>query len=214
MAFDFTNVKDFDKHIDCSIPSYDELCSTFVYLAQEYTDRDGSVVDIGCSTGKFLNTLDKVKDISYIGVDVVDIIEYPDIRFIQSDASTYLKQIQYEDNVDVLVSMFALQFFSKRERVTVLNEMKRLSESGTIILISEKYKLPSSVDRITTRAHLQRKRKVFTDTEILDKDRDISSIMRCVEYDVAMNEYNQIGDVVPVWQSYNFAGFVIFPRSI
>lgn len=204
--FDFEKIDDFEKHINMSIPNYDGLVSVFKSFVESYANPQGSVVDLGCSAGTLLHSVDKREDINYLGVDIVDIRKYKDFEFLKCDALEYLKSIK---SADVIVSMFTLQFLGKHIRAGMVKEIKRLVSGGAIFLIAEKCFFDSKIENVLKREHLQKKRLHFSDSDILDKDRDLCGSMFCLSNNELMQELKDIGLCTPVWQSYNFIGFVI-----
>lgn len=207
--FDFEKVEDFDYHINVSIPNYRGLNEIFTALATQYTHPNGRIIDIGCSTGRFLNGLEKV-NAEYIGCDMVDIVSHDGFEFIKADAVDYLKTVEYSD---VIVSMFSLQFMGRHKRKECYREIKRLIDDGSVLLIAEKVFMPSKVDAVLKKEHIQKKREHFSDSEILDKERDLLSSMHCVTDKELHKELTALGDAVPVWQAYNFVAYFV-SRSV
>jgi tRNA (cmo5U34)-methyltransferase len=207
--FEFDNIKDFDNHISLSIPNYEGLFDIFQAISLEYMPENGNCIDIGCSTGRFLNNLSQNIDGNYYGIDIVDMKSpfYKNFTFVKSDAYETLKQFE---NVDLVICMFTLQFLGKTKRKLVVNELKRLVENGSKLLISEKVfigdaKLSSAIQK----EHINQKRKHFSDKEILDKEYALLGKMHCLT-DFDMNkELEEIGYHSQVWQSYNFKGWFV-----
>lgn len=89
--FSFDTVKEFDNHIDLSIPNYsfcaDQVAKYASYFTRDYT----SVVDLGCSTGKLLKDMKKHDKASYHGYDISENLlpkydeRYPNLIFHKSD---------------------------------------------------------------------------------------------------------------------------------
>ena len=69
--FEFDAIDDFDKHINLSIPSYDTLSNVFTGITCAFGHPESAVVDIGCSTGKFLSDLPQIDECTYIGIDKI-----------------------------------------------------------------------------------------------------------------------------------------------
>tara|TARA_R100001244_G_scaffold88831_2_gene67692 strand:+ start:550 stop:1191 length:642 start_codon:yes stop_codon:yes gene_type:complete len=205
--FDFKNTIDFDRHIDLSIPNYNTLDSIFSSITLEFAQAEGAVVDLGCSTGRFLHSLPKIKQAHYIGIDEVKMAQFNSFDLIIGDCEKYLPDIE---NVTVIVSMFFLQFLGKYKRQRVLNQIKDHIEQGATFLVAEKvYLNDARLQNLIHRMHIQSKRESFDDKEILDKDKQLSISMFCKTETELNNELNQLGNVTKVWQSYNFLGYVI-----
>ena len=211
--FKFEDIKDFDNHINLSIPNYDGLVDIFTSFAYEFTTPEGILIDLGCSTGSFLEQLPKIESAQYVGVDTVEFTDQKDIKndfdyvFVNDDILTILKEYS---RFDVIVLMFTLQFLGTKKRKEVVLELKRLVDNGATVLISEKvYLNDSKVNSILQRNHRVMKRKNFDAEQILDKEYQLSGSMFCQEYNDIMEELNSIGKVSQVWQSYNFMGWVV-----
>jgi tRNA (cmo5U34)-methyltransferase len=207
--FDFNNIKEFDNHISLSIPNYDGLFDIFQAIALEYMPEDGKCIDIGCSTGKFLNDLSLQTKGDYYGVDVVDMKSpyYENITYVNADAYDILKQFT---NVDIIICMFTLQFLGKTKRKLIVNELKRLVENGSKLLIAEKVFIgDAKLSSVIYKEHINQKRKHFSDTDILDKDYALLGKMQCLsDFDIN-KELEHIGFHSQVWQSYNFKGWFV-----
>jgi len=206
--FDFSKVDNFDKHINLSIPSYETLSDVFTGIACAFAHSESTVVDIGCSTGRFLSALPKCDGCDYLGIDRVKFKDMnKDFSFSLGDAKEILPTVK---NVSVIVSMFCLQFMGEKKRSEVLEIVKEKIDQGATFLISEKIFLNDPVlQTLIHRMHIQEKRKSFTDKEILDKDIQLSTSMFCKTEKELVQELTQIGSVVKVWQSYNFVGYVV-----
>jgi tRNA (cmo5U34)-methyltransferase len=173
-------VPQFDDHIRKSIPTVDALYSLCHGLTYAMTQERTRVVDLGCSTGKFLRDTPKRTTATYVGVDFVD-WEWettPRVTFKHDDVLTFLRDDEAKD-ASVVLSLFTLQFmpFSVREEV-----IQRVSDGlvhGGIFILAEKVHLPSAgVSEVVERNLIEWKRKNFTDAEILDKSVSLASSMR------------------------------------
>ena len=47
----------FDKHIKKSVPLYTETQELFVHLSDFFLQSNSKIIDLGCSTGTFINKL-------------------------------------------------------------------------------------------------------------------------------------------------------------
>ena len=218
--FNFNNLMDFDKHIELSIPNLNTLDSIFKNITHENAQPESIVLDLGCSTGRFISNLSKIKDCRYIGIDEIDMTtRKKDFEFIKGDVEKDYFQgntsIAYNpkdhgDHISVLVSMFFLQFLGQKKRARIVKIMKDIVDKGGVILLAEKVHLDDTkIQQSLHRLHIQEKRKNFTDKEILEKDLQLSISMFCKTENELQEELNYIGKATKVWQSYNFMGYVI-----
>tara|TARA_Y100000114_G_scaffold129169_1_gene126475 strand:- start:288 stop:917 length:630 start_codon:yes stop_codon:yes gene_type:complete len=206
--FDFKSIQDFDKHINLSIPNYKNLSNVFSGITCAFAQPESSVVDIGCSTGRFLSSLPKTKNCKYIGIDESVLQNsFNNFEFIQADIEKALPDIK---NISVIVSMFTLQFLGKLKRERVLTKIKEIINKGAVFLVAEKVYLDDPViQTLVHKMHIQEKRKSFTDKDILNKDTQLAVSMFCKTETQLTKELNKIGNVSKVWQSYNFMGFCV-----
>ena len=206
--FDFKSIQDFDKHINLSIPNYKNLSNVFSGITCAFAQPESSVVDIGCSTGRFLSSLPKTKNCKYMGIDESVLQNsFNNFEFIQADIEKALPDIK---NISVIVSMFTLQFLGKLKRERVLTKIKEIINKGAVFLVAEKVYLDDPViQTLVHKMHIQEKRKSFTDKDILNKDTQLAVSMFCKTETQLTKELNKIGNVSKVWQSYNFMGFCV-----
>tara|TARA_R110002012_G_scaffold74362_1_gene188656 strand:+ start:28 stop:663 length:636 start_codon:yes stop_codon:yes gene_type:complete len=209
MKFDFSKVADFDEHIELSIPNVLTLDKIFRQITHEYAQPESTVIDLGCSTGRFLISLNQLSDCNYIGIDEVNMKDRKQgFNFFQGDAEDYFNQ--NTDSVSVLISMFFLQFCGQAKRTRLLNLFKKYIDDGAVLLISEKvYLNDPHLQQSIHRLHIQEKRKGFSDEQILNKDVELSNSMFCKTEMELQEELKSLGRVSKVWQSYNFMGYVV-----
>ena len=206
--FKFQSVEDFDKHIELSIPNYSGLIDIVTALHYEFMHPHGTCLDIGCSTGKLLNNLPKINNCNYVGCDIVNMVESPNFIFKQDDCLEILKSYK---SLDVIFSIFTLQFLGKHKRKQVLDEIKKHIENGSVCIIAEKvYSSDARVESILRREHVRQKRKGFTSDEILDKDYQLFGSMYCNDTEQMENELKYLGKYEQIWQSYNFKSWIVY----
>ena len=173
-------VPEFDDHIRKSIPTVDALYSLCHGLTYAMTQECTRVVDLGCSTGKFLRDTPKRTTATYTGVDFLDWKweTTPRVTFKHNDVLTFLRDGEAKA-ASVVLSLFTLQFmpFSAREEV-----IRRVADGlvyGGIFILAEKVHLPSAgVSEVLERNLIEWKRPKSTDKEILDKSAKLASSMR------------------------------------
>lgn len=211
MKFDFNEVKNFEEHIELSIPNYLTLDKIFREISHEYAQPESILVDLGCSTGRFISSLEKIEGVDYIGVDEVDMTDRrKDFSFIRGDAENIFKLKGSNKNVSVIISMFFLQFLGSSKRNRMLQIIKEQIDKGAVFLVAEKVFLKDSrLQQTLHRLHIQEKRKGFKDKDILDKDKQLSISMYCKYESELEKELHCLGEVSKVWQSFNFMGYVV-----
>lgn len=173
-------VPEFDDHIRKSIPTVDALYDLCHNLTASMAQDRTRVVDLGCSTGRFLRDTLKRRNKTYVGVDLVDWKweTTPRVTFKQEDALTFLRDGGAKD-ASVVLSLFTLQFMPFSEREEVIRRVADGLVHGGIFILAEKIHLPSAgVSEVVERHLVEWKRKNFTDKEILDKSISLAISMR------------------------------------
>ena len=208
--FNFELVEDFDKHIKLSIPNFEGIDNIFGCINKEYAQPESIVLDLGCSTGRYLNSLEKINEVTYIGCDTINFKNRKaNFDFVNLDIEEALNNYK-DQNVSVIICMFTLQFLGLTKRNRVLKLLKDFIDNGTTLLISEKtYLSHIKIQTLLHRLHIQDKRKYFTDKEILDKDNQLSVSMFCKTEKELEIELQELGYATKVWQSYNFMGYCV-----
>ena len=210
MKFEFSKVKDFDRHIELSIPNYQTLSNVFSGICTAFAQPETSVIDIGCSTGRFLDSLPDFENVDLIGIDNQMQPVSNKIEFINIDVGLRETIIEFTKEPSVFVSMFTLQFLGSPKRKNVLRMIKKYVDNGAIFLVAEKVHLANpKIEMLIHRMHIQEKRKNFTDKEILKKDSELMMSMYCLTLDDLFKELSEVGIVSQVWQSYNFVGYAV-----
>lgn len=213
-TFDFNKISNFDKHINMSIPNYDELIDQIIQISEYVIDKNTNVYDIGCSTGRLFSMMDTAdQDISYIGIDNSVLIHSgtptDNVNFISSDIVDCDM-----DNASFITSIFTLQFLSRKKRAQVIRNMaSALNTNGIAIICEKTYSKNSMVQDITNSIYYEFKQQSFTDVEILNKDRQLRSAFKLNTVDQLIHELSAIGDVDIFWRRYNFVGFIVTKRG-
>lgn len=206
--FDFSKVEDFDHHIELSIPNYNGLIDVVSAVSLEYLDKDSKLIDIGCSSGRFLNMVAPNTSAELIGCDLVDMKYEKKYSFTMQLGS---KVLSIAEDVNVITSLFTLQFMSRKERALTLHQISQHVKKGAIAIIAEKVHLNST--RLNTaifRSHQRKKMDSFTAVEILEKDHALSGAMFPRSDKEIEQELSSIGNFDQIWQSYNFKCWCIY----
>ena len=92
----------------------------------------------------------------------------------------------------------------------VLAELERLIKGGAVLILAEKlYMGDALINGVFHRKHMMKKRLSFEDGEILDKDEALFGSMYCESEEAAQSQYMAIGSSTRIWQSDNFAAWII-----
>ena len=66
--------KNFDKHIQKSVPMYQECRSLFLFLSDFFIQENSKIYDLGSSTGTFLNMISNRHDLKKKKLNVLVLI--------------------------------------------------------------------------------------------------------------------------------------------
>jgi len=200
----------FDQHILKSIPGFDILASQTKLMVESFASYNNPVLDIGCSSGKFLRELGV--DCPKVGIDYSDIIPEDgtdNIHFVKDD----FFKVDLESNIfSVITSIFFLQFVDKFRRMEALKKIHRsLAPGGKLIVAEKVYFDDPALQRIIDAWHRQYKKQSFTADEILDKDLFVARDMPIATKDQMEKEFVESG--FEKWEVFfscsGFTGFVL-----
>jgi len=215
--FKFENVPNFDDHIMKSIPSFAELNFLVKKLTHDFAQEGTMVVDVGCSTGRLLRSLDKRDGVWYYGIDK---IMQPDqekrITFFRDNALNLLPFLEPEKECSVIISMFTMQFMPFSVRKSFLQMVEdRLCDGGIFICAEKMHLLNPCVESVVQANLLEWKLQHFSKEEVLDKTIGLKSVMYCQTREDLVNDLNvRIGDTDPIWQWGQFGAFVSRKTSV
>jgi tRNA (cmo5U34)-methyltransferase len=209
--FKFENVTNFDDHILKSIPSFTELNFLVQRLAHDFAQEGTMVVDVGCSTGRLLRSLDKRDGVWYYGIDLVMRPEEDGrIRFVRGDAFWKLPCLEPQKKCSVIISMFTMQFMPYEIRKEFLQIVESRLCNGGIFICAEKMHFSNPCIESVVQANLlEWKLQHFTKEEVLDKTIGLKSVMYCQTREDLVNDLNfNVGSTDAIWQWGQFGAFV------
>lgn len=206
--FDFNKIKDFDSHIQSSIPNYNELVDMVVSLSHHLVPDEGTVVDIGCSTGTVIEKIWKaIPNIECVGVDLARNL-FPAtnsaVVYMQEDVRTFTPK------ADLIILMFTLQFLTIAERKDLLSRIKKLNPHATLIVTEKTYMDEGKIQEMFTFSYYDFKAKTFTAEEMLQKQKSIRTIMKPLTQDENFEMFDNAGyRTTKFWQSFQFMGWIL-----
>ncbi len=215
----------FQNHISRSIPSYDNLLTQCLVLSRRFVQTETKVIDIGCSTGKFIADLAAHnatrKDVTYIGIDVEEgfadswkKIGGPKIQFLLEDVRQYSG---YEGS-SLASSFFTLQFLKEEDRIPLLKRINEGLIEGGALIVAEKIlaKTARLQDALTFPYYDFKLGNGFTEEEILTKERKLRGQMTLwsqVELQAALVASGFVESQI-IWCNFPFIAFLAIKRSI
>lgn len=206
-SFDFAKVHNFDDHIRRSIPTVSEMYRLCHSLTEALAQEGTTVVDLGCSTGKFLIDTPKRAGVSYVGIDrcVWRRDEAAQTTFMTRDIVEAARDGTL-GQTSVVLSLFTLQFLPYNARVEVIERAAEGLVSGGCMIVAEKVHLPDAgVAEVIERDLIDWKRDNFDDKAILDKSAQLRGSMRRVsQYDLVNVMRHNFDTVSTIWAHGQF----------
>ena len=199
MKFDFNTIQNFDKHIEQSIPNYDILSSSILRMSEFFVQEGKTIYDIGCSTGKLVYELQKKFPNKVIGIDKSSNLLPKEPCFVEADLNN---SYDFKDAC-IVYSLFTLQFLRKENRQKILQDIyKGLCNGGALFLAEKTYAESSPIQDIFTFSYYDYKKSSFSEKDILDKERDLRTILRPNTHGEIMSMLNECGFKTELFYKY------------
>jgi tRNA (cmo5U34)-methyltransferase len=222
-GFSFSTIKDFDVHIAREVRGYEILDNIVSRMADAFIEADTNVYDIGCSTGRLINTLaaslaaetdeSRRRRVTFIGID-------PSAHFANtfkpaSESVCYRLERVTDDtqfgNASLITAIFTLQFIATQERAAIIRNIHDgLNSNGAFILAERVHASDARIERILNDIHTDFKREGSSAEDILDKDRRLRAVMRPLSLtaNCRMLEAAGFTRYELFWRVNNFIGIV------
>lgn len=200
-SFDFSKVDNFDDHIFRSIPTLLELDRILNRLMFDFAQAGTAVVDVGCSEGRLLRSLQKRADVTYVGID-------RDMQPDHCDGVAFVKSDFFDADLpesSVVSAIFTAQFFPFRLRAAFFQKCFDSLVEGGVLLVAEKTHSNNHRLENSTQAQLMNfKRETFSDAEIVDKAVSLAPVMHQQTEAGLMRELSAFSTVDPIWRWGSF----------
>lgn len=212
--------KNFDEHVNKSVPLYQETHELFLKISDFFLQDNSKIVDIGCSTGKFINNMYKKhgnneKKISFVGIDnVKEMIEFckkknskKKINFKNIDINKYKFK-----NCSIIASFYTIQFISPKDRQVLINKIfKGLNWGGAFFFIEKVRGSDARFQDIMNQSYIDFKiDNGFSADEILSKSRSLKSVLEPFSSKGNIDLLKRAGfkDILTVFKYLSFEGFL------
>lgn len=219
-CFDETVAAVFDDMISRSVPGYLQVMSATVEWTHRFFQPGSRVVDIGCSTGTFLQACAQIlpADAVLTGVDtssamlerarlkVGSVGRGHVIELVEGDAT----EIAFSRS-SVVVCNYTLQFFSKAIRSSLLARIFQEMVPGGVFVLSDKIHFPQpSLQSWVTEAHERfKERQGYSRDEITRKRAALDNVLVTMSFDEQLELVRGAGfSAQPVMQWGNFLTIV------
>lgn len=215
--FSFDTIRDFDKHIELSIPNYKHIWELINSISTYFIIENSNVYDLGCSTGlglKLLTLKNKLKNVKYIGYDISENLITEGTR----NTNSFL--IQKEDitnenitfpNASLILMIFTLQFLPNYKKESILTKIYNSLISGAGFIITEKTIIETGkIQDIFTFSYYDFKENNFTREQILSKQYDLRYIMKNNTETEIIGMLKKVGFryIETFFQSLQFKGWI------
>lgn len=215
--FDFNTIKDFDTHIELSIPNYKHIWEIINLMSSYFILPNTNVYDIGCSTGlglKCLHYHNKQPNVNYFGYDISDnllheVHQTNNFHIFKKDIT---EPTLLFENASLVLSIFTLQFVDIKKRPSILKRIYNGLNPGGCLIIAEKiYITTGEFQDIFTFSYYDFKRKSFTDTEIIQKQIDLRHQMKPLSEQENIELFKNAGftKIESFFQSLNFKVWIL-----
>jgi len=223
MKFTFATAEEgFDDHIENSVRGYSNLWNDILKLSLYFLENDTNMVDIGCSTGKLIEQMqeqnkESIPKAKYIGIELEEdffanykLNDSLNIEYIKEDIRNY----KFE-NCSLVTSIFTLQFMPHKDRKKVIkNIYKGLNQGGGLIFSEKIISNQPQIQEMLTFIYYDYKKKYFSESEILEKEVLLRSMMKPSTLNEIISMCEDVGFtcVQQFWQNFNFLAFIAIKR--
>jgi tRNA (cmo5U34)-methyltransferase len=212
--------KNFDNHINKSIPFYSETNELYLKLSDFFLQENSKIVDLGCSTGTFLSQIHKRhknndKKLKFIGIDNTKEMIKSCKKNYKSKKMFFLnKEIEnYKfDKCCIISSFYTIQFISPKKRQTLINKIfKGLNWGGAFFYIEKVRASDARFQDIFNQVYTEYKlSKGYTPSEIVGKSRSLKGILEPFSTRGNLDLLKRAGfkDIISVFKYACFEGFL------
>jgi len=194
-SFSGATAKNFDKHVERSIPLYIEGHDLIVNISDFFVSNNSIIYEIGCSTGTLINKLFKhnnaKSNVRSIGIDVEkDMIEVAKLKTANSaDAKQTDNSLDFQfadileydlEQCDLIVCYYTMQFISPSVRQLAFDKIYNSLKWGGAFIIYEKVRSSDArFQDITTLLYNDYKiQQGYTSDDIISKSQSLKGIMQ------------------------------------
>ena len=218
-SFSGKTPKNFDKHINKSIPLYKWTHQIGLEVADFFLTNNSLTYDIGCSTGVFVKKLSertKNKKVKIIGIDEIPEMikkakynckKNKNINLYKAD----ITKIKLRKN-NLTTSFFTMSFIKPSKRQIVFNKVFKSLNWGGGFLFFDKVRAPDArfQDMMSQIYNEFKSSQGFTPGEILSKSSSLKGVLEpfSSKANIMLAKRAGFKDVMTVFKFLNFEGFL------
>ncbi len=225
--FDSNVAKVFDKHVNQSIPHYDDLQKYITSLSEWFLKDNSTVYDLGCSTGTTILNIckkNKNRNLKIIGVDTgkkMISLARKKINVNKQKKNKISVQLKWADinkikkfkKADLFILVLIFPFLNYENRKKILNKIyESLNPGGALIVVDKVRSNHAHFEDILTQLYFDYKLEMkLTEEEIIKKSKSLRSSMHI--FDQSQNEKLFIKSKFKrfdiFFKCFNFVGYLI-----
>jgi len=210
--------KNFEKHINKSVPFYYEGQELISFLSDFFVGNDSTVYDLGCSTGvlsALISDRHIEKKFKIVSIDIeeemISIAKKDNHRKNIEYINSNILDIEFEKS-DLVICYYTLQFIPTKYRQDFLERLyKSLNWGGALILFEKVRYSNSRIQDYMTQTYQEFKIKNgFNSENILSKSRSLKKILEPYSSQGNINLLKRAGfsDIDTIHKHISFEGFI------
>jgi len=217
--FNGTMVENFEKHVEKSVPLYQEGHELVRKLSDYFVKNDSICYELGSSTGKLSYKLAKhheFRDAKFIGVEIEEdmvvkanqLYQSPNLSFICED----MTMLNLE-KADLIVSYYTIQFIHPKLRQQLINKIyESLNWGGAFIMYEKVRANDARFQDIISNLYMEYKlEQGYEAEEIIAKAKSLKGVLEpfSTEGNIDMLKRAGFVDILSVQKYMNFEGFLV-----
>ncbi|MGB3508308.1 MAG: carboxy-S-adenosyl-L-methionine synthase CmoA [Microcoleaceae cyanobacterium] len=220
-TFNAEVVKVFDNMVSRSVPLYREVVAATVHWTRAYYQPKTRIIDVGCSTGTFLELLGRFlkQPAILVGIDnSQDMLDKAKEKLAQVQQIHQIELICESadncgfENSSVVVMNYTLQFLSLPQRQKLLRSIYAGLVPGGLLFLSEKIRsgCPQFQETITHHYEAFKTRNGYAKNEIERKKEALENVLVPLTESQQLQMLNESGfkQVESSIKLHNFVSFV------
>lgn len=219
-TFDKDVWKNFDQHINSSIPLYLMCHKLGLEISDFFLSEKSKLIDLGCSTGTFINKINirhKNKRIKIFAIDSVKKMidaakknnkSSKNIKFLNKDITKF----NLPNDTNLITSYFTISFIKPKQRQLVFNKIFKSLNWGGGFIFFDKVRAPDArfqdmMSQIYINYKLDRN---FSPDEIINKSNSLKGVLEPYSTNENYLFLKRAGfkDYMSIFKCLSFEGFL------